>query len=445
MSTEWSRLPPQHLEAELAVLGALLIDPATADDVAPLLDAQDFYRDAHREVFLAILELLGSSGRQVDVITVSDQLRKRGTLDAVGGLPFLMELAEIVPTSAHAVHYARIVREKSVLRRIIETGGHMVGLAFQAEDSADEILDQAQQALFELAQQGRREPLRLQSILVRTLERVEQMAGKKGLAGIATGFHDFDHITSGMQASDLWVIAARPSMGKTNFCLNIARHVAVHEHVPVVIFSLEMSQEQLALRLISAEADLDGQRLRNGDLTDEMWSHLTHALGRLGDAPIYIDDTPALSPLELAAKARSLHRKHNLGLVIIDYLQLMSARGRSENRQQEISEISRGLKALARELEVPVLTLSQLSRAVESRNDKHPMLSDLRESGAIEQDADLVAFIYRDDYYVKDSAAPGKAEVIVAKQRNGPTGTVTLAFRKDTGRFLSVLPEGAHT
>ncbi|MDA8198114.1 MAG: replicative DNA helicase [Thermaerobacter sp.] len=445
MSTDYSRIPPQHLEAELAVLGALLIDPATADDVAPLLDAQDFYRDAHREVFLAILELLSSSGRQVDVITVSDQLRRRGTLDQVGGLPFLMELAEIVPTSAHAVHYARIVREKSVLRRIIETGGHMVGLAFQAEDNADEILDQAQHALFELAQQGRREPQRLQSILVRTLERVEQMAGKKGLAGIATGFHDFDRITSGMQASDLWVVAARPSMGKTNFCLNIARHVAVHEHVPVVIFSLEMSQEQLALRLISAEADLDGQRLRTGDLTDEMWSHLTHALGRLGDAPIYIDDTPALSPLELAAKARSLHRKHNLGLVIIDYLQLMSARGRSENRQQEISEISRGLKALARELEVPVLTLSQLSRAVESRNDKHPMLSDLRESGAIEQDADLVAFIYRDDYYVKDSATPGQAEVIVAKQRNGPTGTVTLAFRKDTGKFLSVLPEGAHT
>lgn len=445
MSTDYSRIPPQHLEAELAVLGALLIDPATADDVAPLLDAQDFYRDAHREVFLAILELLSSSGRQVDVITVSDQLRRRGTLDAVGGLPFLMELAEIVPTSAHAVHYARIVREKSVLRRIIETGGHMVGLAFQAEDNADEILDQAQHALFELAQQGRREPQRLQSILVRTLERVEQMAGKKGLAGIATGFHDFDRITSGMQASDLWVVAARPSMGKTNFCLNIARHVAVHEHVPVVIFSLEMSQEQLALRLISAEADLDGQRLRNGDLTDEMWSHLTHALGRLGDAPIYIDDTPALSPLELAAKARSLHRKHDLGLVIIDYIQLMSGRGRSENRQQEISEISRGLKALARELEVPVLTLSQLSRAVESRNDKHPMLSDLRESGAIEQDADLVAFIYRDDYYVKDSAAPGQAEVIIAKQRNGPTGTVTLAFRKDTGKFLSVLPEGAHT
>ena len=445
MSTELNRLPPQHLEAELAVLGALLIDPATLDDVAPLLDAQDFYRDAHREVFLAILELLGSSGRQVDVITVSDQLRKRGTLEAVGGLPFLMELAEIVPTSAHAAHYARIVREKSVLRRIIETGGHMVGLAFQGEENADEILDQAQHQLFELAQQGRREPQRLQSILVKTLERVEQMAGKTGLAGIATGFHDVDRLTSGMQPSDLWVVAARPSMGKTNFCLNIARHAAVHDHVPVVIFSLEMSQEQLALRLISAEADLDGQRLRTGDLTDEMWSHLTHALGRLGDAPIYIDDTPALSPLELSAKARSLHRKANLGLVIIDYIQLMSARGRSENRQQEISEISRGLKALARELEVPVLTLSQLSRAVESRNDKHPMLSDLRESGAIEQDADLVAFIYRDDYYVKDSAAPGQAEVIIAKQRNGPTGTVTLAFRKDTGKFLSVVPEGTRT
>jgi len=445
MSTDVNRLPPQHLEAELAVLGALLIDPSTVDEVAPLLDPQDFYRDAHREVFLAILELLSSPGRQVDVITVSDQLRKRGTLDGVGGLPFLMELAEIVPTAAHAVQYARIVREKSVLRRIIETGGHMVGLAFQGEDSADEILDRAQAQLFELAQQGRREPQRLQNILVRTLERVEQMAGKKGLAGISTGFPDFDRMTSGMQSSDFWVVAARPSMGKTNFCLNIARHVAVHEHQPVVIFSLEMSQEQLALRLISAEADLDGQRLRTGNLTDEMWSHLTHALGRLGDAPIYIDDTPALSPLELAAKARSLHRKVNLGLVIIDYLQLMTARSRSENRQQEISEISRGLKALARELEVPVLTVSQLSRAVESRNDKHPMLSDLRESGAIEQDADLVAFIYRDDYYVKDSAVPGQAEVLIAKQRNGPTGSVTLAFKKDTGKFMSVVAEGVRT
>jgi replicative DNA helicase len=230
-------------------------------------------------------------------------------------------------------------------------------------------------------------------------------------------------------------------MGKTNFCLNIARHVAVRERVPVVIFSLEMSQEQLAMRLISAEADIDGQRLRSGDLTDEMWSRLTQSLGRLGDAPIYIDDSPGLSPLELTAKARGLHRKVPLGLIIIDYLQLMSGRGRAENRQQEISEISRSLKGLARELSVPVLTLSQLSRAVESRNDKRPMLSDLRESGAIEQDADLVAFIYRDDYYVKDSEYQGQAEVIVAKQRNGPTGLVPLMFRKDTGKFLSVAAE----
>jgi replicative DNA helicase len=439
MSAELDRLPPQNLEAELALLGALLIDPATVDEIAPLLKPEDFYRDAHREVFETILELVnGETGHQVDVITVSEALRHRGTLDGVGGLPFLMELANLVPTAAHALYYAQIVREKALLRRVIETGSRMVGLAFQAEQAADEILEQAQQTLSELAQKGRREPERLHHILVHTLERVEQMAGQKGLAGLSTGFQDLDRLTSGFQASDFIVVAARPSMGKTNLCLNIARNVALKEQVPVVVFSLEMSQEQLALRLISAEADIDGQRLRTGDLSEEMWARLTQALGRLGDAPIFIDDSPGLSPLELAAKARSLHRRAPLGLIIIDYLQLMSARSRAENRQQEISEISRGLKALARELRVPVLALSQLSRAVESRTDKRPMLSDLRESGAIEQDADLVAFIYRDDYYTKESEHAGLAEVIIAKQRNGPTGTLQLMFRKETGKFLSV-------
>ncbi|MCL8207422.1 MAG: replicative DNA helicase [Actinomycetia bacterium] len=442
MSVELDRLPPQHLEAELAVLGALLIDPGVADDVAQLLKPEDFYRDAHREVYEAILDLLGgSTGHQIDVITVSEALRRRGTLDNVGGLPFLMELAKVVPTAAHAVHYAQIVREKAILRRVIETGTKMVGMAFAGERSSEEILEQAQQALSELAHKGRREPQRLQQILVTTLDRVEKMASQKGLAGLSTGFPDFDRLTSGLQPSDFLVVAARPSMGKTNFCLNIARHVAVRERVPVVIFSLEMSQEQLALRLIAAEADIDGQRLRTGNLTEEMWARLTQSLGRLGDAPIYIDDTPALSPLELAAKARALNRKTRLGLIIVDYLQLMTARGRAENRQQEISEISRSLKALARELAVPVLTLSQLSRAVESRTDKRPMLSDLRESGAIEQDADLVAFIYRDDYYSKETETQSPAELIIAKQRNGPTGLVHLLFRKDTGKFLSVAPE----
>lgn len=442
MSMELDRLPPQHLEAELAVLGAILISPTSVDDVATVLKSEDFYRDAHREVYEAVLELLnGDSGHQVDIITVSEALRRRGTLDQVGGLPFLMELANVVPTAAHALYYAQIIHEKAVLRRVIETGSRMVGLAFQGEQGPDEILEQAQQTLSELAQKGRREPQRLHHILVNTLERVEQMAGRKGLAGISTGFPDLDKLTSGLQSSDLIVVAARPSMGKTNFCLNIARNVALRERVPVVIFSLEMSQEQLAMRLIAAEADIDGQRLRTGDLTDEMWTRLTQALGRLGDAPIFIDDSPGLSPLELAAKARTIHRRTPLGLIIIDYLQLMSARAHSENRQQEISEISRSLKGLARELSVPVLTLSQLSRAVESRNDKHPMLSDLRESGAIEQDADLVAFIYRDDYYVKDSEQQGQAEVIIAKQRNGPTGTINFVFRKDTGKFLSVTVE----
>jgi replicative DNA helicase len=442
MGAELDRLPPQNLDAELALLGALLIDPATVDEVAPLLKPEDFYRDAHREVFEAILELVtGDAGHQVDVITVSDHLRHRGTLDNVGGIGFLMELANLVPTAAHALYYAQIVREKALLRRVIETGSRMVGLAFRAEETADDILEQAQQSLSELAQKGRREPERLHHILVSTLERVEQMAGQKGLAGVSTGFPDIDRLLSGLQPSDFLVVAARPSMGKTNLCLNIARNVALREQAPVVIFSLEMSQEQLALRLISAEADIDGQRLRTGDLSEDMWARLTQALGRLGDAPIFIDDSAGLSPLELSAKARSLHRRAPLGLIIIDYLQLMSARNRAENRQQEISEISRNMKALARELRVPVLALSQLSRAVESRTDKHPMLSDLRESGAIEQDADVVAFIYRDDYYTKDSEVPGMAEVLIAKQRNGPTGTVQLMFRKETGKFQSVMPD----
>jgi replicative DNA helicase len=442
MSADLDRLPPQNLEAELALLGALLIDPQTVDEVTPLLKPEDFYRDAHREVYETILALVsGEAGHQVDVITVSEALRRRGTLEQVGGLPFLMELANLVPTAAHALYYAQIIREKAILRSVIDTGTRMVGMAFQGEQPAEDILEQAQQALTELARKGRREPERLHHILVHTLERVEQMAGQKGLAGISTGFPDLDRITSGLQASDFIVVAARPSMGKTNLCLNIARNVALREQVPVVIFSLEMSQEQLALRLIASEADIDGQRLRTGDLTEEMWGRLTQALGRLGDAPIFIDDSPGLSPLELAAKARALHRRAPLGLVIIDYLQLMSARGRAENRQQEISEISRSLKGLARELRVPVLALSQLSRAVESRTDKRPMLSDLRESGAIEQDADLVAFIYRDDYYTKDSETAGLAEVIIAKQRNGPTGVVQLMFRKETGKFLSVAPD----
>lgn len=439
MTRDIDRLPPQSLEAELALLGALLIDPTAVDQITPLIQPDDFYRDAHREIYEAILELIGGpGGHQVDVITVSEALRRRGSLDNVGGLPFLMELANLVPTAAHAPYYAQIVREKALLRRVIETGTRMVGAAFQGEQSAEDILEQAQQSLSELAQKGRRDPERLHHILVQTLEKVEQMAGRKGLAGLSTGFPDLDRMTSGLQPSDFIVVAARPSMGKTNLCLNIARNVALKEQVPVVVFSLEMSQEQLALRLVSAEADIDGQRLRTGDLTEEMWARLTQALGRLGDAPIFIDDSPALSPMELAAKARSLNRRAPLGLIVVDYLQLMSVRSRAENRQQEISEISRSLKSLARELRVPVLALSQLSRAVESRTDKRPMLSDLRESGAIEQDADVVAFIYREDYYAKESETQGLAEIIIAKQRNGPTGVVHLMFRKETGRFLSV-------
>jgi replicative DNA helicase len=300
------------------------------------------------------------------------------------------------------------------------------------------LLDWAQQELFQLTQPGQRDVIKLHDVLIETFNRLEQLYENKGkLVGVPTGFHDLDRITAGLQRSDLIIVAARPSMGKTMLCLNLARHVAVHEKVPVALFSLEMSREQLAMRLLSAEAELPAHRLRTGELDGEMWGQLSRALGHLSEAPIYIDDTPGISALELRAKARQLRVQHHVGLVIVDYMQLMQGR-RSENRQQEISDISRSLKALARELDVPVVALSQLSRAVESRTDKRPMLSDLRESGAIEQDADIVAFLYREDYYSKEAENPDVTELIVAKQRNGPTGTVHLLFKKDVGKFLSI-------
>lgn len=437
MSVAFNRMPPQSPDAEMSVLGAVLIHADAVARAVEVLIPDDFYQDAHRIIYEAAVALFNRA-QPVDVVSVGEELRQKNLLDRVGGLPYLMELASSVPTAAHVDHYARLVRDSATLRRMIDTATRVVTESYKGEQSPRDLLDWAQQELFQLSQPGQRDVVKLHDVLIETFNRLEQLYENKGkLVGVPTGFPDLDRITAGLQRSDLVIVAARPSMGKTMFCLNLARHVAVHEKVPVAVFSLEMSREQLAMRLLSAESELPAHRLRTGELDGEMWGQLSRALGHLSEAPIFIDDTPGLSALELRAKARQLKVQHKIGLVIVDYMQLMQGR-RAENRQQEISDISRSLKAMARELDVPVMALSQLSRAVESRTDKRPMLSDLRESGAIEQDADIVAFLYREDYYSKDAENPDVTELIVAKQRNGPTGTIHLLFKKDVGKFLSV-------
>ncbi|MHB1953726.1 MAG: replicative DNA helicase [Sulfobacillus sp.] len=439
MSIEMGRMPPHSPDAEMSVIGAMLIEPEAVARAVETVNVDDFYQESHRKVFEAMVNLF-NQGKAVDVVMTGEELRSRNQLDLVGGLPYLMELASLVPTAAHVEYYAHLVKESSLLRQIISVSTRLVTEAYQGESTPRDLLDKAQKALFALSQGGQRDFVRLHQVLLDTFNRLEQLYANKGkLVGLSTGFPDLDRMTAGLQNSDLIIIAARPSMGKTMLCLNLARYAAVHEQIPVAIFSLEMSREQLALRLLSAEAELSGQRLRTGELDDDMWATLSTALGRLGEAPIFIDDTPGITALELRAKARQLKAQFDIGLVIVDYMQLMQGK-RAENRQQEISDISRSLKALAREIDVPVVALSQLSRAVESRTDKRPMLSDLRESGAIEQDADIVAFLYREDYYTKESENPDVTELIVAKQRNGPTGTIHLLFKKDIGKFLSTTP-----
>lgn len=429
---------PQQTEAEQAVLGAMLIDPQAVPVAIEILEAEDFYRPAHRLIFQRMVDLFEAS-QPVDLVTVTAALRSGQQLEAVGGAAYLAELQDAVPTGANVAYHAQIVADRALRRALIEAGTDIVRRGFEGEEESAALLDQAEERIFRLSQRrGRHAYLPLRRVLTETFQRIEELYKNPGVTGIPSGFPELDRLTSGFQNADLTVIAARPSMGKTMFCLNIARHAALEAHVPSVLFSLEMSREQLALRLLCAEANIDSQKIRRGEVGRDEWPILSAALGRLGDAPIFIDDSPALTALDIRARARRLKAEHNIGLIVIDYLQLMQGSTRAENRQQEISQISRSLKALARELNVPVIALSQLSRAVESRQDRRPMLSDLRESGAIEQDADVVGFIYRDDYYNPDSEEPGVVEVIVAKQRNGPTGTVRLHFRKETGRFYSL-------
>ena len=438
------RIPPHSQEAESSVLGGLLLDNNSWDKVADLLAEADFYRYEHRLVFASITSLVNAN-RPADVITVFEQMQSQGKAEEIGGLAYLNSLAQYVPSSANIRRYAEIVRERSILRKLVSVSDEIATSALNTNGRpVTNILDEAEQKIFSIGEEGSRMRQGFQSmdkLVVQLLDRVEEMSkNPTDITGVPTGFFDLDRMTSGMQAGDLLVLAARPSMGKTALAINIAEHVALHEDLPVAVFSMEMGASQLAIRIVGSIGRIDQGRLRTGKLIDDEWPRLSDAIERLKTVSLSIDETPGLTTSELRASARRLARScGKLGLVVVDYLQLMSGSGGGdgENRATELGEISRGLKMLAKELQCPVIALSQLNRGVEQRTDKRPMMSDLRESGAIEQDADVIMFIYRDDYYNKDSKEPGVAEIIIAKQRNGPTGTVKLTFLKPITKFES--------
>jgi len=440
------RIPPHSMEAESSVLGGLLLDNKSWEQVADLLSEGVFYRYEHRQVYLAIQALVNAS-RPADVSTVYEHLQSIGKAEEVGGLGYLNSLAQYVPSASNIRRYAEIVRERSILRKRVTASDEIATNAFNTQGKpVPQILDEAEQKIFQIGEEGSRLKQGFQSmdqLAVILLDRVNQMADSPNdITGVPSGFVDFDKMTSGMQAGDLIVLAARPSMGKTALAINIAEHVALNEGLPVAVFSMEMGASQLAIRIVGSIGRIDQQRLRTGKLNQEEWPRLTEAMEKLRNVSLHIDETPSLTPMELRANARRLARTcGKLGLIVVDYLQLMSGNTSSsngDNRATEIGEISRGLKMLAKELQCPVIALSQLNRSVETRTDKRPMMSDLRESGAIEQDADVIMFIYRDDYYNKDSKEPGVAEIIIGKHRNGPTGTVKLAFLKPITRFESL-------
>ncbi len=434
------RIPPQNIEAEQAVLGAVFLDPSALTLASEILIPEDFYRAAHQKIFHAMLKV-ADKGEPVDLVTVTAELADAKMLEEVGGVSYLSELADAVPTAANVEYYARIVEEKSILRRLIRTATSIAQDSYTREDEVDVLLNEAEKKIMEVSQRKHSGTFQnIKDVLVQTYDNIEMLHNRKGeITGIPTGFTELDRMTAGFQRSDLIIVAARPSVGKTAFALNIAQNVATKTNENVAIFSLEMSAQQLVMRMLCAEGNINAQNLRTGKLTAEDWGKLTMAMGSLSNAGIYIDDTPSIRVSEIRAKCRRLKQESGLGMVLIDYLQLIQGSGRNrENRQQEVSEISRALKALARELEVPVIALSQLSRSVEQRQDKRPMMSDIRESGSIEQDADIVAFLYRDDYYDKDSENKNIIEIIIAKQRNGPVGTVQLAFIKEYNKFVNL-------
>ncbi len=426
------RVPPQNVEAEQCVLGGALIEDGALAKVIEHLSPEDFYRENHRHIYSAMLDLF-DRGEPLDLITVHNALKTKGVLEKAGGTAYLAELTEVVPVASNIVHYARIVRDKAVLRRLIEKASEIASFCFEESGEVEDILEAAESSIFEISQSKiTRSFSPIKGILGQSIRTITSLCERKELVtGVPSGYTELDRMTAGFQPSDLIIIAGRPSMGKTALALNIAQNAAISHKTPVAIFSLEMSKEQLALRMLCSEAQVDMQHVRTGFVSDHDWPRLYNAANLLSEAPIYIDDTPAQSVLDMRAKARRLKSESNsLGLVIVDYLQLMKGRGRTESREQEISEISRSLKAMAKELHVPVIALSQLNRKVEDRPHKRPQMSDLRESGAIEQDADVIAFIYRDEVYnrAEDNPNKGIAEIIVGKQRNGPTGIVRLAF-----------------
>jgi replicative DNA helicase len=435
----FGRMPPQSVEAEQSVLGSMLLDKEVIPVVTEILKSEDFYRADHREIFEAVMDLF-DSGEPVDLITVSEQLKLRTSLDNIGGLEYLTNIASAVPTTANARHYAKIVEEKSTLRKLIKASSEIVNMGYEASEELSYIVDRAEKSIFDVLQKrGTQGFAPIKEVLVNAFNKLEELYNNKGhITGIPTKFVDLDYKTAGLHNSDLILVAARPAMGKTAFALNIAQNAAVYSGVPVAIFSLEMSKEQLVSRILCSEAMVDSQKIKTGKLEDDDWKKIARALGPLSEAPIYIDDTPGISISEIRAKCRRLKLEKNLGLVVIDYLQLMQGRGKTESRQQEISDISRSLKILAKEINVPIITLSQLSRAPEARADHRPILSDLRESGAIEQDADIVMFLYRDDYYNPESDKKNIAEVILAKHRSGSTGTVELTWLGTYTKFANV-------
>ncbi len=433
------RMLPNDVEAEQAVLGCMIIDKDAAGSAFEVIKAEDFYREDNKEVFSAIFDLFEAS-KPIDTLSIKEQLRLRGTLDAVGGIAYIAELASKVPTSANIEYYAKIVEEKSILRKLIHSSTDIVNMGYNATEEVQVIVDTAEKKIFDIVQKRNVKGFTpIKNILVDNFEKLEELYNQKGfLTGLSYGFTDLDMKTAGLHNSDLILIAARPAMGKTAFALNIALHVAVHDKVPVAIFSLEMSKEQLVNRLLCCEAMIDAGKMKTGKLEEDDWGKLAQAMSTLSDAPIFIDDTPGQNVMEIRAKCRRLKLEKGLGLIVIDYLQLMQGTSKhGDNRQQEVSDMSRALKILAKELDVPVITLSQLSRAPDARPDHRPVLSDLRESGAIEQDADIVMFLYRDDYYNPETEKKNITEVIMAKHRSGSTGTVELVWLGQFTKFAN--------
>ena len=436
------KVPPQNIEAEIAALGSMLMGEDAISKAIELLDETCFYKDAHRKIFNSIINLYNKNNA-VDIVTLIEELKKNGSLEDIGGPSYITAVVNSVPTSANILHYAKIVKQKAILRHLITTATQIVQESYEPDSDVDELLDRAEKLIFEIASKKiESNVVHIKELIKDSIEKIDALSQRKEhITGLATGFYEFDIATAGLQQSDLIVIAGRPSMGKSAFATCIAEHVGIIQKIPLVFFSLEMSKEQLTQRMLCSHARVNAHKVRTGFLSQSDWPRLTNAAGKLSEAPIFIDDTPALSLLELRAKARRFKSQYGIQLIIVDYMQLMRGPQKAENRQQEISEISRSLKALARELSVPLIAISQLSRAVEQRQDHKPQLSDLRESGAIEQDADVVALLLREEYYNETEENRGVAEVNIAKQRNGPTMTMRLAFISEYARFDNLAKE----